>query len=244
MAATAEIAAAQSPDAALVLGDSQYEVATLQNYLASYDLSWGRLKSITHPVPGNHEYFVPNAEGYFTYFGDAAGSEPTGYYSLTLGSWYVIALNSVCSAVGGCDSGSLQVEWLRSELDTNTSSCVLAFLHHPRYSSGKHGSSEELAVMWDMLANAGVDLVLSGHDHHFERFVPDRGMRQFVVGTGGKELYPIGDPLPNSAVRYNDALGILRLDLFADAYVWRFISEHGHTIDAGRDSCEPTWPLW
>lgn len=136
-------------EAVLALGDTQYNISTLDKFLTSYHPTWGRLKEITYPVPGNHEYAVPGAKGYFDYFGAAAGDPSTGYYSFDLGGWHVIALNSECWAIGGCHSGSPQEQWLRRDLAENPATCTLAFWHRPRFSSG--GGSGLYRPFWEAL---------------------------------------------------------------------------------------------
>jgi hypothetical protein len=215
------------------------------------------VKSITHPVPGNHEYATPGAAGYFSYFGPAAGDPTEGYYSFDLGSWHIIALNSNCSNVGGCDQGSPQERWLRADLATNQNACTLAYWHHPRFTSGSvHHSDPRTEAFWQALHEFRADVVLTGHQHNYERFDPQsptgsadpsNGIRQFVVGTGGKDLYTFGaTPAPNSIVRNSNTFGILKLTLRLTSYEWQFIPEAGKTFtDAGSDRCvgipgEPT----
>ena len=154
----------------LALGDTQYEDGAYEKFVASYDPSWGRVKSITKPAPGNHEYESPGATGYYRYFGRAAGDPRKGYYSFDVGRWHLIALNSNCSAVGGCGAGSPQEQWLRRDLAAHPAACTLAYWHHPRFSSGLHGSDSTYTAFWQALYDAGADVVLSGHDHDYERF--------------------------------------------------------------------------
>lgn len=233
-------------DAVLALGDIQYDTGELSAYHGSYDRSWGRLKSITYPAVGNHEYLTRDAAGYFTYFGSRAGDPSTGYYSVDLGAWHVVALNSNCSKVGGCGEGSPQLEWLRADLAAHPRACTLAFWHHPLFSSGQHGDNPGVAPLWEALDAAGAELVLAGHDHDYERFAPQdargnadpRGMRQFVVGTGGKNHYRVGDLQPNSEAHSDDTYGVLRLTLRADGYDWAFLPEPGKVFtDSGSGTC-------
>ena len=154
----------------LTLGDTQYEDGAYEKFVASYDPSWGRVKSITKPAPGNHEYESSGATGYYGYFGRAAGDPRKGYYSFDVGRWHLIALNSNCSAVGGCGAGSPQEQWLRRDLAAHPAACTLAYWHHPRFSSGLHGSDSTYRAFWRALYDAGADVVLSGHDHDYERF--------------------------------------------------------------------------
>ena len=237
--------------AVLALGDIQYEDGAFAKFGSSYDPAWGRVKTVTRPVPGNHEYGTAAAAGYFQYFGAAAGDPSKGYYSYDLGAWHLIALNSNCAAVGGCGTGSPQEQWLRADLAAAASTCVLAYWHHPRFSSGEHGSDATYDAFWRVLFAAGADVVLTGHDHNYERFAlqdPDqrpspRGIREFVVGTGGRSLRSFLTVQPNSEVRLNQSFGVLKLTLGATSYAWQFISERDRSIlDAGSTACSPPPP--
>jgi hypothetical protein len=249
---TAGLLSQRSYDAVLALGDNQYEAGALSDYLAAYDLSWGSAKAITRPVPGNHEYGTPGAAGYFDYFNGPgvargpAGPRRRGFYSYDLGRWHLVALNSYCPAVP-CGKGSEQLRWLRADLARSASSCVLAYWHRPRFSSGAHGGDPAIGPIWRVLTRARVELALSGHDHDYERFAPlladgspsaRRGVRQFVVGTGGRELRPFSTPWSGSRRRLAGSFGVLDLRLRRDSYRWAFRSEPlGRTLDRGRSSC-------
>ena len=244
--ATSDLLVGAGYAAVLVPGDIQYEDATLSKFNASYDPSWGRVKSITKPAPGNHEYQSGNANGYYQYFGAAAGDPAKGYYSYDLGGWHVVALNSNCSFVGGCGAGSVQEQWLRADLAANPASCTLAYWHHPRFSSGEHGSDSTYTAFWQALYDANADLVLVGHDHDYERFAPQtasgaldfaRGIREFVVGSGGKNVRTFPTVRPNSEARDVTSLGVLELTLGANAYEWRFRAAVGSFTDSGSASC-------
>lgn len=231
--------------AVLTLGDHQYETGALSGFLRAYEPSWGRLKHITHPTIGNHE---GSGESYYRYFGSAAGDPAKGYYSYNLGSWHVIALNTNdrCRLVS-CDAASPQLAWLRNDLETNTAACTLAYWHHPRYSSGYHGNPPHLSALWEVLAEHGVDVVLTAHDHHYERFAPlnasgrsdpAKGIRSFIVGTGGKSHYKFGQIHEASEVRNNDTFGVLTLTLHPGSYDWNFVPEQGHSFtDKGTGAC-------
>ncbi|UCH24796.1 MAG: metallophosphoesterase, partial [Trueperaceae bacterium] len=156
-------------DAVFALGDIQYDDGAYEKFLESYDPSWGRLKDITYPAVGNHEYQVPGAAGYYQYFGEAAGDPTKGYYSFDLGNWHIVVLNSECSQVGGCGEFSPQGQWLKADLAANPTKCALAYWHIPLYSSGGR-AEENMRSLWEMLYSAGVDVVLTGHDHTYERF--------------------------------------------------------------------------
>jgi Calcineurin-like phosphoesterase len=230
----------------LALGDLQYENGAYAKFLASYDRTWGDAKAITAPTPGNHEYETEGAAGYFRYFGVVAGDRTKGYYSLDLGAWHLVALNSNCSAVGGCGEGSSQVRWLQADLVAHPALCTLAYWHHPRFSSGKHGSDAAYTAFWQALYEADADVVLVGHDHDYERFAPQDprgvldlvgGIREFVVGTGGKSLRSFPSTAPNSEVRDASSFGVLELTLGSDAYAWRFRSTDGSVTDSGSARC-------
>jgi acid phosphatase type 7 len=250
---TAALLARRDLAAVLTLGDNQYEDGRLSAFRTVYDRTWGRVKGITHPAVGNHEYRTPGATGYFDYFngvGQAigpAGERGKGYYSFDIGAWHLIALNSNCDQVGGCESGSPQERWLQADLAAHASLCTLAYWHHPRFSSGQEGTSSRVAALWQDLYDAGADLVLVGHAHDYERFAPQdptgtadpaRGIREIVVGTGGKRHYGFLDVQPNSAVRNADTWGVVELTLHATGYDWRFVPEAGGWFtDAGSAPC-------
>jgi Calcineurin-like phosphoesterase len=245
-AATSDLLVDEGYAAVLVLGDSQYEDGTSAAYAASYDPTWGRVRSITAPAVGNHEYNTPGATGYFRYFGEAAGEPTKGYYSFDLGGWHVVALNSNCSQVGGCEAGSPQEKWLRRDLADSASKCTIAYWHHPHFSSGQHGGSTEYAPFWEALFDADADVVLAGHDHDYERFAPQtpegsadraRGIREFVVGTGGKSLRTFPDVAANSEAHDDSSLGVLELTLGREAYSWRFRAAVGAFADTGSYPC-------
>lgn len=254
MKATSDLVLSLGPAAVLVLGDNQYETGTLAQYQASYAPTWGRLNAIVRPVPGNHEYVTAGAAGYFSYFGAAAGDPAKGYFSYDLGSWHLIALNSNCAAVGGCGAGSPQEQWLAADLAAHAGTCTLAYWHHPRFSSGPHGNDATSDAFWQALYAAGADVVLNGHDHVYERFAPQSpaaaadpvgGIRQFTVGTGGKNLTSVQVVRANSEVRNAGAFGVLEMTLHPYGYAWRFLSAPGGAVlDQGTTLCHsaPTWP--
>ncbi|MGD9954590.1 MAG: malectin domain-containing carbohydrate-binding protein [Candidatus Nanopelagicales bacterium] len=227
------------------LGDLQYADGTASAFGTSYDPSYGRVLDRTIPVVGNHEYQTRGAAGYFGYFGSRAGDPATGYYSTDVGPWHVVVLNSNCGEVG-CGAGSAQEQWLRADLAANPATCTVALMHHPRYSSGEHGDNRAVADLWDTLQQGGADLVLAGHDHDYERFAPmdssgrlnPQGMREFVVGTGGKGNRGFGSIRSNSEAHDSSSFGVLRLTLRSDGYAWRFVSALGGTnADSGSASC-------
>jgi hypothetical protein len=200
------------------------------------------------PTIGGHEYLTPNATPYFDYFGTAAGDPGKGYYSYDLGSWHVVSVNTNCSQIGGCGTDSPEAQWLRADLAAHPAACTLAVLHEPRFSSGAvHGNDPAMQPFWQALYDYGAELVLSGGDHVYERFAPQTpggvldpagGVRQWVVGTGGRSHYGFGTIRPWSEVRNNDSFGVLALSLHATSYDWRFVVEAGKTfMDSGNTAC-------
>ena len=248
-AATADLVSAIGPDAVLTLGDHQYPDGSLERFRSGYDRTWGRFRAITHPVPGNHEYGTRGAQGYFDYFGPAAGSPKTGYYSYDLGPWHVVALNSECRHISGCAAGSAEERWLRADLAAHPAQCTLAYWHQARFSTGSHGSVRETAALWRALQDAGADLVLGGHDHDYERFAPldadgtpgSAGIPSFVVGTGGDSYYRVHEPIPGREVALTSSPGVLQLTLTADGFEWAFRTvgptPGGTVADAGAGGC-------
>ena len=227
------------PGTVAVLGDSVYERGTPAEYARCYAPTWGRHRARTRPAVGNHEYGTPGAAGYFAYFGRRA-APPRGYYGYRLGAWRVLVLNTYCAPAGGCGAGSPQERWLRRELARSRGRCVLAYGHHPRFSSGLHGPDRSIHALWRALGDGGAELYLAGHDHHYERFAPLRGLRQFVVGTGGRSLYPIVRRISASRVRQARYAGVLVLRLRAGSYAWRFEpATAGAFADSGSARCNP-----
>jgi acid phosphatase type 7 len=244
--ATAKLLEA-NPGTVMAVGDLAYPNGTKENF-ECYGRTWGRVKARTRPAVGNHEFHTLGATYYFSYFGDAAGDPKTGYYSYDLGAWHIIVLNSECIEVGGCNVGSAEEKWLRADLTAHPVACTLAYFHKPLFSSGgAHGDDLELLPIWQALYGANADVVVNGHDHDYERFAPQtplaqpdlqRGIREFVVGTGGKNHRPFVAPHANSEVRNADAFGVLKLTLRSGAYDWQFLPEAGKTFsDSGTGSC-------
>ena len=227
------------PGTVFTLGDNAYESGTTTEYNNCYGPSWGRHKARTQPTPGNHEYNTANASGYYGYFGGLAGDPTKGYYSYTLGQWHVIVLNSNsdCGAIS-CAAGSAQEQWLRADLAAHPTTCTLAYWHHPLFSfSTESGPSPSVRPLWRVLSRAGVDVVVNGHSHNYQRWAPQTpgghasstGIREFVVGTGGASHYAFQDgPWPENLVAgQTDAFGVLRLALKAEGYRWQWVSARG-----------------
>ena len=269
--ATADLLRELAPTAVLPLGDLQYECGDAAEFGHAYSATWGQFKSVSHPVPGNHEYGAAcgrsDASGYFDYFGPAAGEK--GWYSFDVGGWHLIALNSQCGSgrgpesVGGCDRASEQYRWLQADLAAHKNACTLAYWHEARFTSGQHGPALEMADIWNELVAAKVDVVLSAHNHTYERFdfighteaPPDtgqdsesiietpnldpQGIQQFVVGTGGRNHVRFKKaPLVGEVVRDDTSFGVLSMTLKPDSYDWEFVPVKGSTFqDGGSAKC-------
>lgn len=219
------------------LGDHAYPRGTADEYRACYEPTWGRHRGRTRPTPGNHDYETPGAAPYFAYFGGAAGPDGLGYYSFDLGSWHIVSLNSNTGIAA-------QAAWLQQDLDVHRNRCTLAFWHHPLYSSGPEGVTLATRDLWRVLYRHGAEVVLGSHNHMYERFAPQdhegqldpvRGIRQFVVGTGGAPLHNARDTMANSEVLFS-TFGVLKLTLASDSYDWEFIPVSGPR-DSGTGQC-------
>jgi len=226
-----------NPEAVLILGDLQYNPLAFTSW-QGYEESWGKFKNISYPAIGNHEYDLPGGKGYWDYWGEKAGERGKGWYSFDLGEWHIAAVNSNCGEVG-CGKESEQVRWLDGDLTASKKACKLAFMHHPRYSSGKsHGNTLAIKDMWEILDAGGVDVVLAGHEHLYER-LKSGNIREFIVGTGGRSLYDFGNPKTGSEARISDSFGVLKMVLKEGGYEWEFVSEDGEAKDRGIENCTP-----
>ena len=247
----------------LALGDVQYYCGSYSAFMGSYDLSWGRVKAITYPTVGNHEYLThggsgpstgcdatnTNAAGYYQYFGARAGNPSQGYYSFDIGAWHLISLNTQCSSAGGCGTTSPQGKWLAADLAAHPNQCTLAFFHIPLFSSGGRAASNANSF-WQLLYAAKADVILNGHDHIYERFAPQtptgtldaaNGIREFIIGTGGANMTSLSTIAANSEVRNSSTFGVLDLTLHATGYDWNFVPEAGKTFtDSGSGTCHAT----
>jgi hypothetical protein len=245
-------------------GDNAYDDGTAEQFAECYDPAWGRHLDRTYPAPGNHDYRSAGARPYFDYFGQRAGPVGAGYYSYDLGSWHIIVLNSNCGSIGGCETGSPQGKWLQDDLLADKSDCTLAYWHHPVLTAGPHDNDEAgMIALWQALYDAGVDVVLNGHDHNYQRYAPlsrdtsavdeAAGMRLFIVGTGGRELTAssaeriatnrgleawadaAGDGHGSGHVA---SYGVIKFTLAPDSYAWEFVpAEKGGFTDSGSASC-------
>jgi DNA-binding beta-propeller fold protein YncE len=237
------------PGTVFAAGDLAYPNGSDADFQNCYGPTWGRFKDRTRPSPGNHEYHSTGASGYVHYFGGIAGDPTKAYYSYDLGQWHIVSLNSECSAVGGCGLDSEQGKWLEHDLANRPAGCTLAYFHRPLFSSGlAHGNDVQIKPLWDILYHAGADIVISGHDHDYERFAPQdptgkadpqHGIREFVVGTGGKNSHRLfANVVANSEAHQADTFGVLKLTLHAKSYDWQFVPEEGKTFaDTGSGKC-------
>lgn len=258
----------------MAVGDNAYEFGSPADYAGCYQPTWGRLRDRTQPATGNHEYLTPGALGYFEYFGSRSHA-PLGYYSYDVGTWHVVVINStpqeyLCwppeltefpagfpqlpvpaqpgpAAGRACAGDVAQQIWLTNDLAAHrTAACTIAYFHHPRFSSGMHGNQYQMQKMWDIMYAGGVDVVVSGHDHMYERFAPQdpdgnadpaHGIRQFTVGTGGAEFYGVSERQPNSEVLINTVHGVIALALGNGQYAWAFVGVDRTILDSGSGSC-------
>src|SRR3712207_6097531 len=235
------------PGTVFTLGDHVYPDGTIKQFRECYDPTWGKYKRRTKPTVGNHEYHTTGAFGYFNYFGARAGTRGKGYYSYDRGAWHIVALNSNCEKVGGCGRRSPQGRWLRNDLANNPSQCTLAYWHDPLYASGTGSDAPEVKPFWKILYNRGAEVILAGHAHRYERYAKltpggarsANGIRQFIVGTGGQPGGTYNGPdHTDMRVMKRNTPGVLRLNLRAGSYTWKFVPIAGRTFaDSGRDQC-------
>jgi hypothetical protein len=234
------------PGTVFTLGDHAYPSGTADQFRDCYEPRWGKVKSRTRPAPGNHDLLTSNGKAYFDYFGEAAGPDRRGFYSYDLGKWHIVSLNSAIPA----DNKSKQLEWLRKDLIEHHTTCTLAYWHIPVFSSGPHGAdiitSGHMLDVWKVLYQFGADIIVNGHDHDYERFAPQdpdgredraRGIREFVVGTGGAELRDFDDPVANSELRVGGVYGVLKLTLRSNGYDWEFVPAATDVGDSGSGPC-------
>lgn len=241
-ASTAALARSLRPDLVLTLGDHQYNSNSLAEYAGSYAHSWGSLLSKTRPAIGNHEYMTPGASGYYTYF-KSRQPGPPGYYRVAANGWNIYVLNSNCDKV----SCAYEATWLKRQMRAHPSRCSIITMHHPRYSSGlAHGNNTFVTPLWAAAYRHRNDIVLAGHDHDYERFLPmdayghvkrRRGMVEFVSGTGGNSLYHLGTRKRGSVYYQNSTAGVLFLGLRPRAYNWSYRSITGAVLDSGSSRC-------
>src|SRR5437763_1486644 len=229
------------PGTVFTVGDNAYPSGATADYTNCYAPTWGRHKARTRPAPGNHEYSTAGATPYFTYFGAAAGEPGKGYYSYDLGDWHVIALNSNIAHT----AGSPEEQWLRADLAATTKRCALAYFHHPLFSTATLADTT-VRPLWQALYDYGVEFVINGHEHHYQRFAPQtprgvadpgHGIREFIAGMGGARLFDLGAPLPNTEAQFNKSYGVLKLELSPGGYTWRFVPASGSYNDSGSGSC-------
>ncbi|MGW0737502.1 metallophosphoesterase family protein [Streptomyces sp. NPDC002851] len=232
---TADLVKQIDPAFVLTMGDNQYDDARLQDFESYYDTTWGTFKEKTHPVPGNHETYDPDGAlaGYRSYFGDIAYPDGKSYYSYDQDNWHFIALDS------NSFDDQEQLDWLAADLKANSKKCVAAYWHHPLFSSGEHGNDPVSRPVWKLLHDAKAELVLGGHDHHYERFAPQdpdgnadpNGIVELLAGTGGASPYKIEEVQPNSEKQITDTYGVVQLDFADNGFSWKFLGADGQTED-------------
>jgi acid phosphatase type 7 len=241
-----QVVAGASEAVVFTAGDNAYEAGSAANFADCYDPSWGRHKAITRPAPGSREYRTSGASAYYEYFGATAGNPGEGWYSYNLAGWHILSLNANCIEIGGCEAGSPQEVWLRDDLAAHSTACTLAYWHQPLFSSRSGGTNPEMVPFFQALYDADADIVISGNDHFYERFLPqdptgeedDEGVTQFTVGTGGRSLDDFEGPTANSGLRFNESFGVLALTLFPGGYEWEFVTPPGiQFTDTGGASC-------
>ncbi len=238
------------PGMVFVAGDLAYPNGAETEDIRCYDATWGRQRSRTTPAVGVHDFIAPNAQGYFNYFGAIAGDPTKGYYSYNYGAWHVVIINDICTVsagVNGCTATSAEGQWLQSDLTANPTACTVAIWHQPLYSSTSSAVTTAMKPFWQILYNAGAELVINGHAHNYERFAPQdpnsnldvaKGLREFVIGTGGESLQSFTTTASNSEVRNSSTFGVLKLTLHATSYDWQFIPIAGQTFtDSGSQAC-------
>ena len=244
--ATAKLIESIPGAAVFTAGDNAYENGSADDFRKCYDPTWGAFLDRTRPAAGNHDWQTKEAAGYLGYFGTVAAPDGKTWYSYDLGTWHIVVLDSDCGSVGGCGADSAQGRWLSADLAASRAQCTLAIWHHPRFSSGVHGDDGDVAPFWQTLYEAGADVVINGHDHDYERFAPQdpnghadgaRGIREFVVGTGGAAFRPFLVSKPNSQLRSTVAHGVIRLTLHRSSYDWTFIPTTGDVSDSGSAPC-------
>ncbi|HET9082841.1 MAG TPA: metallophosphoesterase [Candidatus Limnocylindrales bacterium] len=227
-------------------GDNVYTHGSASEFTNCYGPTWGQYKSRTRPAAGDEDYETAGAKGYLGYFGSRAAPSGKTYYSYSIGAWHAVVLDTDCSDVGGCGSTSPQANWLRSDLAANPTACTIAIFHHPRFSSAQSKPDGRSVTFWQILYQYGADVIVSGHRHQYERFAPQtpsggassKGIREFVVGTGGAALAGFSTVAPNSQVRNSSTYGVLKLTLHSSSYDFAFVPIAGQSFrDSGSASC-------
>jgi hypothetical protein len=234
------------PGTVFTAGDNVYTHASAKEFTDCYGPTWGRAKSRTKPAPGDEDYETAGAKGYLGYFGSRAAPAGKTYYSYSIGAWHAVVLDTDCSDVGGCGATSPQALWLKADLAANPTACTIAIFHHPRFSSAQSKPDGRAVTFWQILYSYGADVIVSGHRHQYERFAPQtstgaassKGIREFVVGTGGAALVGFSTVAPNSEVRNSSTYGVLKLTLHASSYDFAFVPIAGQSFrDSGSANC-------
>ena len=233
------------PGTVFAAGDLAYSGSAATDITDCYGPSWGQFKNRTDPAIGNHEYEIPGATSYWNYWGSAAGTPGQGWYAFNLGTWRIYVLNANCDKVA-CNSGSPQETWLRADLAANPRQCVAAIWHQPLYSSS-YGTINAVRPFWQALYDYHAEIIINGHSHNYERFAqmdptgapaPGRGLKEFVVGTGGASPYAFTYTPANSELRNSGAFGVIKFTLKQGSYDWQFIPVAGQTFtDSGSGTC-------
>jgi hypothetical protein len=235
---TAKLVDAMKPAAVLTMGDNQYDEPTLSDFKNYYDKTWGKFKNITHPVPGNHESYS-KFTGYEDYFGAIAKPQGKRYYSWEMGNWHFIALDSNDFTTHDDFAEPPQITWLKQDLANNKKGCVAAYYHHPRWSSGDHGDNPDSIELWNIMTANKVDLVLNGHDHDYERFVPQNadgkadanGPVEIVGGSGGANLYDLS-PAHATTAKLLKTFGVLKLSMTDTSFQSQLIGVDSKVLDS------------
>ncbi|WP_172385435.1 metallophosphoesterase [Streptomyces sp. MNP-20] len=233
---TAALVQQLNPSFVMTMGDNQYDDARLKDFQKYYATTWGAFKNKTKPVPGNHETYDPAGalKGYKSYFGSVAYPDGKSYYSFDQGNWHFVALDS------NSFDDRAQIDWLKRDLAANGKKCVAAYFHHPLFSSGEHGNNPVSKPVWKILQGAKTELVLGGHDHHYERFAPQNadgdadasnGIVEVIAGTGGANPYKIEEVQPHSQKRITNTYGVVKIDFADDGFSWKLIGTDGSTKD-------------
>jgi predicted phosphodiesterase len=227
----------------ITLGDAQYETAKYRAFRREFHPAFRPVRSVTKAIAGNHEYYTAQARGHFRYWGKHAGTRKQPWRTFTpVAGWRVLLLDSNCERVGGCGPDSRQGKWLKRVLADNSRTCTVAMWHHPLQTSGAYAGNADSRAralqLWKIANAGGVDVVLNGHDHIYERFAKRSDIQQFIGGTGGKNRYGITTKAPGSKKRIGDRYGVIRLDLSSDGtYRHAFVTASGNVVDRGRKTC-------
>jgi hypothetical protein len=230
-ARVAQLIADSDPDRFLYLGDV-YDRGTAEEFETNYEPTYGALKELSAPTPGNHDAPLSD-QGYEPYWEEVWGSSTPPYYAFEVSGWQVLSLNSEIEH----EPGSAQVRWLSGQV-AGGGDCRIAFWHRPRFSAGHHGDQPDVDPLWDELRGRA-RIVLNGHDHDMQRFRPRGGITEFVSGAGGALLYGVDEPDPRLRFSNDSDYGALRLELRPQEARYSFVTAAGEVLDRGAISCHP-----